>query len=168
MNGLLHRQSLLYSPPGEGHHHNNQLRVSKVHVFLLAYATHRFHALFSLWTRHHSSRLTHTLRKHSVLIVWPLTPPKLNVRYWTLPAGTNLPSSREAPSSPSRLPTANHFVNSSSVQLQLVIKNKPPFRSRGSTLSGYTSHNLLPDSVRSSDKDTASKVPLSRTISQTS
>lgn len=35
----------------------------------------------------------YTFLKHSVLIVWPLTPPKLNVLYSILPAGTNPSSS---------------------------------------------------------------------------
>lgn len=99
----------------------------------------------------------HTLLKHKVLMVCPLTPPKLKVLYSTLPATAKPPSLS--------LPT-NQLVSSSSVQLQLVTRKTPPLLTSGAMRPAYSSHSRLPRWSRWSDSETASNVPLSRTTSQ--
>ena len=104
-----------------------------------------------------------SLRKHSVVIVCPLTPPNEKVWYSTLPSNTNPSPPPPPPSSPPA--PSNQALSSGSVQLQLVTMKYPPGLTILSTRSLYPSHGRRPSASVSALRDTASNVPLSRTTS---
>lgn len=97
------------------------------------------------------------LLKHKVLIVCPFAPPNTKALYSTLPHSSNSPP----------VPSTNQALSSPSVQLQLVTINKPPWGfTSAAILSLYPSQIRLPCSSFSSERQIASKVPLSKTTSQ--
>src|SRR5436190_18976475 len=125
------------------------------------------------------------LMKQTVHTPCPSSPPNRNFGY-SMRSQTTSPSLL-SPSSPTPFSCpVNHLTNSASVQLQLVTTKKPPFRTNFLATIGYRSHTLLrivreslsltptgadaaslssSSTTSSAESETASNVPLSRTIS---